>query len=473
MTRDEQTIVLYYARPWAAEQFRMICAEAFPDAARTTHIADSLGVGDGRLQERFYAHLAGAPRAAGAAEEKDPVFVDVRRRCRLLRRISLDEAARIVRAMSAAIDEILTEVAPTVVVSSTVDSYVVDLLRVACLRRGLPFIGVAPVFVNGYWRLTSRGEHHTVRVPPAEEVAAVLDTLIDPRYDPIYLVRGAGRLGVAARSAQRALRNFGRFTYFTGKRRLSPDPLRYHDWSSQIVARDVLTWRWARYPGDDAWAVKLAALDGRKSVYLPLQYSPEGTVDYWCRSADVIDYYPVLFEVLEALAKHDVPVLVKEHPGALGVRPPWLYDRITAHANVILVPPDVRSNDVIPVCDAVLVWTGTVGFEAALRGKSVIHLGAPYYVSGDRFWEVDTLGRFGAVATEALEEAARPITRAEQMAMVAHVLSGCLPGNLRQGRGIDFSRPDYRAEVSEIARGVKQIAARRADAVSAFEALGG
>jgi capsule polysaccharide export protein KpsC/LpsZ len=89
--------------------------------------------------------------------------------------------------------------------------------------------------------------------------------------------------------------------------------------------------------------------------------------------------------------KNSFTFVIKEHPNVFGFRTNNFYSALINKANVILVNPEVSSNELIEACDYILVCTGTVGFESLLRGKPVISGCAPYYASRDGFLNFDDL----------------------------------------------------------------------------------
>lgn len=448
--------ILCYKRPWADRYYTDLAQAAFPDADRITYIGDFLGLGDGRLQERFYDHYR---RQAGRPNwDMDGVtFEDVRIRCRLLRNIPASRAEALCSAMWAALTDIVDEVRPDVVVSKTVDSYVIDLLSILCRRKGVDFVGLVAPFINNAFRITTRGEHRICRRPDEEEVRACLDNMLRKDYQPDWLDRPDGPSTVARKALVNQLKDRARTPYFYLKRKTSGDPLNYHYWSSQIVPtlRGAVIPR--LYMGDSNWRAAVQASGSRPAVFIPLQCVPEGTIDYWCPNVDYIDYKRTLLRIVDTATEQGFRVLIKEHPGVVGLREYSLYRALARHADVIMVPPQVRASELLAYCTTVLVWTGTVGFEAALRGVPVIHLGYPFYVSGRLFYGVESMDRLSDVMEDV--RAAMPgISGEEQADMIRHVLSGVLPGELRETdwNGLPGDRDGYDEQVRRVAAGIRR-----------------
>ena len=83
-------------------------------------------------------------------------------------------------------------------------------------------------------------------------------------------------------------------------------------------------------------------------------------------------------EVIRSLAS-SLPVgwwlLVKEHPASVGKRPIGYYRKLLAIPNVRLVRTSCKSNELIARASLVVTISGTIGFEAILKGKPVAVLG--------------------------------------------------------------------------------------------------
>jgi capsule polysaccharide export protein KpsC/LpsZ len=214
--------------------------------------------------------------------------------------------------------------------------------------------------------------------------------------------------------------------------------------------------------GESRWKQRLRTNEARPRVFIPLQFVPEATVDYWCRNVEVINYSRILMKAVRVFADKGYVTLVKEHPGIVGMRDNRLCKALLGEDNVIMVPPQIRATYLSTICDCVLVWTGTVGFEAALRGRQVLHFGSPYYVSGNWFWSVDSIRDLPRVLDELTCSRNLAISRDEQLDMVAHVLAGCIPGNLlyRDCKWKKSEKYGYLAEVKEAAQSIAKVSRR-------------
>ena len=129
-----------------------------------------------------------------------------------------------------------------------------------------------------------------------------------------------------------------------------------------------LNWNWlCRHALRD-----LSQLDGRRIVYFTLQQEPESSTLVMAPFAT--NQVAQLRELALSLPA-DATLVVKEHIWALYGRPKGFYESIREIPNVVLVHPAASSLDIIRRADLVCVITSSAGYEAAVMGKPLIHLG--------------------------------------------------------------------------------------------------
>ena len=242
------------------------------------------------------------------------------------------------------------------------------------------------------------------------------------------------------------LRNLPKPLWFA-LRRINPrDKKNYHYWASQIVAMSY----WSLWPRglNGINGPTLAALDndgGEPLIYLPLQMSPEATIDYWSYDTRWIDYETFIIELLQRY-RGKWRFVVKEHPNLLGFRSRGFYRRLEAEPNCVVVSPKVPSNNLVSLCRGVLVCTGTAGFEAALRGKPVLSDSVPYYAAPGSLLPIDTLD---GDLTDMEPDAMR------QRALVAYVLRGTLLGRFLNNGTWSEDDPEHRAWSKTMATSIR------------------
>ena len=369
--------LLVYVRPWSVAFLTYFARRSFPDA-QITVISDFKGLGDVDLTGAFAARLTGGralewPAWASMAHE-----YEILRRSFFLRSLQADEARRWSGHMARCIDEAVERVQPDAMIGISGDSYVTDLLCRACRARQAPFLGLIPSPVPGYTRVTGKGEVPLFRDVAAEEIDAALGQLRKPEFRPPDLSAWLQRYGKLFR-LNRAIREKPKRWVFPVVGWWKGDPYNYHYRASALGRVSILSQAiFADRFFDARWRETLDA-DPRPRLYLPLPVYPESTTDYHVTPLEMLDFEGLLHSVLRlADADQGFRVIVKEHPGMLGARPPGFYRTLQPYRSVTLVSGDVSSNEVLAASHVVLTWTGTVGLEALARGIPVVTLGRPY-----------------------------------------------------------------------------------------------
>lgn len=438
--------VLCYVRPWSTGQFQAIL-EQLGKGATVTYCSEHRGIDNSGLVERYYSYLDGGLIDVDSfltAVEKSEVIA----RCRLLRCLDATVALAHVDAMSYSVQKTFEDIEPSSFFCVTVDSYVLDIIRIYCSRNNVVFTGIIPTFVNGYFRVTAIGEANENIVTPVNNIDELKGMLLNQDYQPTF---NAKSVAAPLRNAVlRWMRNVARVPYFKAKRMLGSDPYNYHHWSSELVAKANVTLFPKLYFGTTDWREVLAR-NVKPTIYIPLQMVPECTVDYWTQDVNYVDYYSTLQRLVAKFSK-DFLIVIKEHPSVLGSRPKGFYHNLEINDDLLVVDTFVPSNQIVIATDAVLVWTGTVGFEAALRGKPVLCMATPYYFSGSRMLLLSD----GTVATDIQRHieavSLEAITDSEQVAMLAHVQRQLYSGEFKNDGTWNAESPADYADSRAVSR---------------------
>ena len=117
-------------------------------------------------------------------------------------------------------------------------------------------------------------------------------------------------------------------------------------------------------------------LAGRDYVFYPMHHEPEMSLSVQSRS--YLNQIEVVRNVAQALPV-GWEVLVKEHPASMGRRPLSYYEKLRAIPGVRFIDPGVNSREVVRHTRMVITISGSIGFEAAVRGKPVICFGHASY----------------------------------------------------------------------------------------------
>lgn len=378
------------------------------------------------------------------------------KRCRLLRELPLDSAILHLNSMRHAIRNVFDNERPDIVLSETIDSYIMDILQIEAEARKIPFIGLVNVFLNGYFRISARGEYNYVREPDINEVEQVLNQLEKKDYLPNFLLHDIKKPMLSV--FNKWIRNLSKIPYFSIKRIITSEYYNYHYWASVKVSCKSFNFFPKFEIGDYGWQKEILC-HGKTVIYVPLQMVPEATVDYWCESLDVIEYDKVLLSFIE---KHqDFHFLIKEHPYVIGYRKNSFYKKLQSMNNVTICPTQINSNYLFDYYSAVLVWTGTVGFESKLRGKPILCFTKPYYFKNNDSFKLVNNKTATDEILDFIFSGQEVVTQEKKINMVSFLLSGVDKGDLIvDGTWKDDDENDFK-KMTEVANSLKKYLSNR------------
>jgi hypothetical protein len=110
----------------------------------------------------------------------------------------------------------------------------------------------------------------------------------------------------------------------------------------------------------------------KKFAYFPLQYQPEQNIDVGA------PFFSNQIETARQIAMGlpgDYTLVVKEHPGMVGLRTPSYIEKVARTPNVKLIDYRISSEEVLKRADLIIAPSGTTIAEAAFLRKPAIQLG--------------------------------------------------------------------------------------------------
>ena len=110
----------------------------------------------------------------------------------------------------------------------------------------------------------------------------------------------------------------------------------------------------------------LEDLKNKKLIFYAFHKQPESSIDFFGRYYE--DQYLNILNLWRKLPNNSF-LVVKEHTNAVGDRGILFYKKIKKLNGVILINEKTDSHKIIDLCDAVFTVTGTIAYEAALKGK--------------------------------------------------------------------------------------------------------
>lgn len=413
--------ILCHVAPWCKKQFDAI-ANGFSENSEIRFVSGFKDLDQTDLVSAYNKYVTSRDFELIKDERDSEVIA----RCRLLRSLPNKVAYRHVSAMRVSIREMLLREKPDVLICESVDQFLHDILFQEAEDLGIHGYGLIRTFVNNYFRISTRGEMQKVREVDDSEVKKVLDFLCDNQYIPQNLPKLKKNLLFTYFRIY--FSNLARVIFFEAFRYLKNEPYNYHYWSSTRTTREMYAHIIPKFSfGNKDWKFKLDKSQ-KPVIFIPLQHFPEATVDYWAEDVEMVNYPERLIEIIKFL-NSDFQILIKEHPGVWGFRKPEFYKDIeNSSLNVVVCPTEISGQECISACDAVLVWTGSVGFEAALRGKPVLTTCTPYYASGARFKKININHDIDDIKKFIEQCKVNKITEQEKIQLVRYLLNGLLPG---------------------------------------------
>jgi hypothetical protein len=333
----------------------------------------------------------GAVPPPAAARFGDVGCADIILRCRVLRSLDRNLALRMIGAMAQAIEVAFDDLHPDLILTFTIDRYVMDVMERVAHSRGIDFLEMTTSILPDEVMLMRRGRPVTLQEPTDAHVDAAVATLCKADFAPTY-VRDAKRF-----STLQFWRVFGYFAlrgaFFNVWRYLKRDRYNCHYLDAlkrlkhKVRFSDVAALRLL----DPGWQRRLQEVPRAKRVFLGLQLFPEASMDYWLASQDMLAHDDVIVRYCEVLGKAGYHTFIKDHPLQFGFRQRDLFERLSKLPCVTLVPYEVPAVLLIDRCGVSVTFTGTIGFQAALAGLCSV-VTDPYYATRQHFLHVQNVG---------------------------------------------------------------------------------
>lgn len=435
--------IICHVGPWCVQQYSEI-ARNVEVGSQIRLISGFRKIDETGMADLYYKNVASGITASAHNDMNPNDFIE---RCRLLRSLTREEALLHLFSMHKAISDTFDRERPDIVISEIIDQYLIDLIKFECDKRKIPFFGLVVSFVNGYFRITSRGEKGIARNVFIPEIKKVIREIEQATYVPNFVSLPSNNLKMYISIFKKMTSNWLRIPFFFLKRYYAGEKYNYHYWASQISAQNSLHVIPAFNLGDKSWK-ELAKNSKKTLIYHPLQFYPEATIEYWCECLKDIEYEKKLVDIIRSMSGQ-FHFLLKEHPNAVGARATALYKVLKKQSNVTFVPTNISSNNVADEASAVLVWTGSSGFEAALRGKPVLTICRPYFMFGDKFKEIDENTSEHEIKRH-IEANSVKLKDYEKIDLVANLLSGLRPGKYINDASWSPANPDHMKQALEI-----------------------
>jgi len=299
-------------------------------------------------------------------------------RDRLLRNIELSNAKELIIRVSKWFIEYFRSNNIKLLCIHVIDNYVKDIMVSIARSYGCIVCGNAAFFVEGYRRVTINGEYTNVRSVDDDEVFQ-FRTKIEDSYKskmvPSKVTAIKRSLLYFFKYKIKYLVFYIIFYKLLGKLEYDYISTPYGSKVNKIINL---------FPHRYFSSIDICDINDN-SIYVPLHYSPESTVDYWSDSICFSDYVTSVYESVSRLVGDGYTVYIKEHPGMCYRRDVSFYKNLLniGNGNVTLLDPFTDGNHTIKMFKNILVWTGSTGIEALILKKHVFFVSSNYYFTKD------------------------------------------------------------------------------------------
>lgn len=426
------------------------------DFANVSVLSDIRGDGDWSLVDDFY-HFQRTDDAVAAAKERfgDDGCAEIILRCRSLRSLDPGLAIRMIGGMALAIEKAFNHFDPRLVLTFTMDRYVMDVMERVALRREIDFIEMTTSIIPDQVMFLRRGKIISLHEPTSQAIEAATKILCQANFAPTY-VSDAKKFSVS-----RFWRIYAYFAlrgaYFNALRFLRRDPLNVHYVDALKSLKHKPRLRDVAVLGlmNPAWEARMREVPRARRVFLGLQLFPEASMDYWLKSQDMLQHDDVIVRYCEVLSEAGYHTYVKDHPLQFGFRQRGLMQRLSRMPSVTLVPYDVPARILIEQCAASVTFTGTVGFQAAIAGLCSV-VTEPYYANEQHYLHVRNFKEIDDVAERITQWSPPSDLSADRREMIRHLVAASVEGDYFTWRKFDRSNQIHRDKVQSLVRSLNR-----------------
>ncbi len=280
--------------------------------------------------------------------------------CRLLRNLNYEEARQKINYVADQWINLMNIERPKLVISVTVDNYILDVIARICEKNNIKYLGLVNSPIPGYSRLTTRGKLEQGLWGPAR--TEIMDFYRNRRKPSHY-----EEIKFKVKLKKRIV-NYAREKYFKIKHLFGAND--YHT---------IVNSNWGSI--DKGYLNGSINVEVKEKYFIPLQFTPECTVDYWSPVYPNNDYEQFICDLISN--NKSIRFVLKEHPSYMGYRKKSFIEWINKQENCEVISVMADNYDLISKCKAVCTLTGTVGIETVMTGGTLIILGdIPYYLDG-------------------------------------------------------------------------------------------
>ncbi len=300
---------------------------------------------------------------------------------RFLGRFSHEERLLILGKEIAFWGALLDEHQPIAVCNELVAIEISEVLLIEAQARGIRYL--APMYcpIEGlfYWLpdpLTLSGRSLDLPSPSSASLAladAYLEEVRKSDYQPYYVRNLASRRALRPLATGLAKSGLWALRDRRSRNATAPGAFRYESYTEEYGKRGQVFAASFR----DAYDTLESISDDFEIVLFPLHQEPEATLNYM--SEFCANQVATIENILKCLNPHQ-RLVVKEHPVDKGsLLRPKFRDLRERYSNLSFLPAEIPARAILARCERVVTLTSSVGWEAAILGKSVCVMGQIYW----------------------------------------------------------------------------------------------
>ena len=333
---------------------------------------------------------------------------------RFLGRYSHEERLLILGKEIAFWRALLDEHQPVAVCNELIAIEISEVLLIEARARSIRYLAPMYCLIEGlfYWLpdpLTLSGRSLDLPDPSPASFAladAYLAEVKRADYKPYYVRNLANRRALKPLAAGVAKSGLWALRDRQSRTAQAPGAFRYESYTEEYGKRGQVFAASFRHDYDALEAIPEAC----EIVLYPLHQEPEATLNYM--SEFFANQAATIENILKCLTPHQ-RLVVKEHPvdkGAL-LRPKFR-DLRARYSNLAFLPAEVPAREILGRCERVVTLTSSVGWEAAVLGKSVCVMGEIYWDSVPGVTRIATWPELRAAMRTPVEQMERVDQRA-------------------------------------------------------------
>lgn len=312
---------------------------------------------------------------------------------RFLQRFSLNKRLEILGKEVAFWRNLLETLEPDYLINESVSIEISEVMAIEAERLSIPFFSALLGFIPNtfYWKLNpfNGSLYNLCNIIPSEDniLSAKLyyNDVLENNYKPFY-IQDSFLQNITLKNL---IGNILKDTklYLLKLKLQKSKVFKYEDGYSFISYQNtkrILNRFIFKYNN-------FSDINNKNIVFYPLHVEPEATLNYF---AEEYQNQVSTIENIARTLKINQYLVVKEHPQQKGkLLDKYYRDLKNKFSNIIYLPAEVNSNEIIKKCDAIITLTSTAAWEGIIYGKPTFVLGKIFFDQCEGVIKIDNINQ--------------------------------------------------------------------------------